>query len=184
MMRFLLAIVGMACVCAFGQEPEIPEYERSAFTHWTDADFDGQNARAEVLIAWSETEVTFTDDRARTVAAGQWPGLYTGETFTSARQVDIDHVVPLAYAWSRGAWRWTSDKRRAFANDPLNLLPVQASANRQKGAKGPMEWMPPDEGFACEYLLRWRRVIDAYLLQPDARVMLMETSICDRNGGQ
>ncbi|MCY3730058.1 MAG: HNH endonuclease family protein [Rhodospirillaceae bacterium] len=167
----------LACLPVLAQD--IPGYERRAFTHWTDADRDGQNARAEVLIAWSQAPVTFTDARERTVSGGRWTGPYTGETFTQASQLDIDHVVPLAYAWAHGAHAWTADKRRAFANDPLNLLPVQASANRQKGAQGPLDWMPPREAFACEYLLRWRRVIDAYRLAPDARVMSMEVRICD-----
>ncbi len=109
------------------------DYDRRAFTHWTDEDRDGQNARAEVLIAWSEAQVAFTDERERTVATGQWTGLYTGEVFTEARQVDIDHVVPLAYAWSHGAlgvyprehgetrWRRVIDAYRLFHN-PLVLF--------------------------------------------------------------
>lgn len=181
-MRYWIAVLLVALALPLlSQEPAaIPDYDRRAFTHWTDADRDGQNARAEVLIAWSEAPVTFTDSRERTVATGQWTGLYTGDTYTLAGQVDIDHVVPLAWAWAHGAWRWTADKRRSFANDPLNLLPVQASANRRKGAQGPADWMPPRPGAACEYLLRWRRVVDAYRLESDPRVQHMERTICDR----
>ena len=38
-------------------------------------------------------------------------------TLNSASDVDIDHVVPLAEAWRSGADSWTTDRRRAFAND-------------------------------------------------------------------
>ena len=45
----------------------------------------------------------------------------------NARGIDIDHVVPLAWSWDRGARQWSDDKREKFANDPVNLLPVEAS---------------------------------------------------------
>ena len=44
----------------------------------------------------------------------------------SARRLDVDHVVPLAWAWNAGAWRWTPERRREFANDPASLAVEQA----------------------------------------------------------
>ena len=38
--------------------------------------------------------------------------------------VQIDHVVALSDAWQKGAQQWTPQVRRAFANDPANLLAV------------------------------------------------------------
>jgi hypothetical protein len=70
--------------------------------------------------------------------------------------------VPLAYAWSRGADEWSREKRVRFANDPVNLYAVLASANRQKGAKGPLEWLPPNGSFQCQYILRFIRVSKSY----------------------
>ncbi|MDF2233168.1 HNH endonuclease family protein [Albimonas sp. CAU 1670] len=96
------------------------------------------------------------------VLHGRWFDPYTNRIYTEARDLDIDHLVPLAYAWSRGAADWSAEKRTAFANDPANLFAVQASANRQKGAAGPVEWMPPHEGFHCQYLLRFVRIAKSY----------------------
>ncbi|MCE8419635.1 hypothetical protein LZ190_13065 [Rhodovulum sulfidophilum] len=40
--------------------------------------------------------------------------------------------------------------------------PFTASANRSKGARGPLDWLPPDQGFRCQYVLRFRRIAKAY----------------------
>ncbi|MGM0953782.1 MAG: HNH endonuclease family protein [Pseudomonadota bacterium] len=53
-----------------------------------------------------------------------------------ASKIDIDHVVPLKWAWQHGANKWTKEKRERFANDPRNLWSVELSLNSQKGAKG------------------------------------------------
>jgi hypothetical protein len=43
-----------------------------------------------------------------------------------------------------------------FANDPLNLLAVAASANRQKGDGGTVTWLPANKSFRCSYAARGR----------------------------
>lgn len=69
-------------------------------------------------------------------------------------EVDIDHVVALSDAWQTGAQRWSRDRRVAFANDPLNLLAVDAAANRQKGDSNAASWLPPNKRFRCDYIAR------------------------------
>ena len=96
------------------------------------------------------------------VLRGRWRDPYTGNVHVAAQEIDIDHVVPLFYARERGANRWEPETQRRFANDSANLLPVGAMVNRSKGAAGPLEWLPPSEAFACEYLLRFARVADRY----------------------
>jgi hypothetical protein len=68
--------------------------------------------------------------------------------------VDIDHVVALGDAWQKGAQQWSYARRVAFANDPLNLLAVDASANRQKGDGDAATWLPPNKSFRCNYVAR------------------------------
>jgi hypothetical protein len=68
--------------------------------------------------------------------------------------VDIDHVVALGDAWQKGAQQWSYARRVAFANDPLNLLAVDASANRQKGDGDAATWLPPNRSFRCDYAAR------------------------------
>lgn len=106
------------------------EYERSAFGHgWDDVDGDCQDSRAEALIATSTTEVRFADDQRCRVITGRWISPFTGDVIQNASNIDIDHVVPLAWSWERGAGEWSKGKREQFANDPVNLFPVELSLN-------------------------------------------------------
>lgn len=125
-------------------------YDRSDFgPGWLDPDGNGQNAREDAL------------DAARLVIT-LWLDPYTGSLVTDPGRLDIDHIVPLSWAWDHGADQWDQGTREAFANDPLNLLPVLAGANRSKGAKGPDEWMPPNVAFWPAYLVRFMAVVERY----------------------
>lgn len=140
---------------------DLPTYDRNDWRHWIDADSDCQDTRQEVLIAESLVEVSFQGDRECRVAEGSWYAAYTGITVTEPGDLDIDHLVPLANAHRSGAWEWSPEQKRAFANsldDPDHLIAVTAGANRSKGAKGPEEWRPPDESYWCEYATDWIRV--------------------------
>ena len=94
--------------------------------------------------------------------------MFTGNVITDAKQLDIDHVVPLKWAWEHGADKWPKKRRIEFANDPINLIAVEASLNRAKGAKGPDEWLPPKN--QCQYTLRFKRIIKKYDLQVTNRI--------------
>lgn len=140
-------------------------YERSKFGHgWDDADGDCQNSRAEALIAQSSTKVRFADERRCRVVTGRWISPFTGKVIQNASEIDIDHVVPLKWAWDHGAYAWSDDRREKFANDPMNLWSVELSLNRQKGAKGPEDWLPPSG--RCQYVSRFVRILKVYGLQP------------------
>jgi uncharacterized protein DUF1524 len=71
-----------------------------------------------------------------------------------ASEVDIDHVVALSDAWQKGAQQWSRGMRVAFANDPLNLLSVDAGINRAKGDGDAATWLPPNKRFRCDYVAR------------------------------
>ena len=45
--------------------------------------------------------------------SGSWYSPYDGATWTNPADVDIDHMVPLAEAWSSGAWAWSTSRRQA-----------------------------------------------------------------------
>jgi hypothetical protein len=81
-----------------------------------------------------------------------------------ASEVDIDHVVALSDAWQKGAQRWSPARRIAFANDRLNLLAVDASANRAKGDGDAATWLPPNKRFRCAYVARQVAVKRKYRL--------------------
>jgi Protein of unknown function (DUF1524) len=102
------------------------------------------------------------------VVSGRLADPYTSTTIAYARggasEVDIDHVVALGDAWQKGAQRWPHGERVAFANDPLNLLAVDASANRQKGDGDTATWLPANKSFRCAYVARQVSVKVKYAL--------------------
>lgn len=139
-------------------------YDRRDWPHWDDGNKDCRNTRAEMLIASSKVEVTFRDRRHCTVDTGEWLDPYSGKTFYLAKQLDIDHLVPLKHAHGHGGHRWPASKRSQFANDPTNLVPVNASLNRAKGSSSPDQWLPPNRHYWCEYGQRWQEVKTRYQL--------------------
>jgi hypothetical protein len=133
--RRLVAATVLACTMvlgggqvAFGAQP-VPPYDRDAFGDgWADLDGDCQDTRQEILIRDLVDEVLTAD--GCDVATGTLHDAYTGHTISFRRgqstsdDVQIDHVIPLAYAWRSGAWQWTDAERKAFSNDPANLRAV------------------------------------------------------------
>lgn len=146
----------------------IPPYDRDAFRHWIDTDRDCLNTRHELLQALSVSTVDHGRNKC-TVARGRWFDPYTARYFYNASDVEIDHVVPLHWAWQHGAWQWDDQQREIFANDTRNLLVVSAVHNREKGAHSPLEWLPPDRGYHCQYVTHFKRVVSLYKLSLSAR---------------
>lgn len=130
-------------------------YDRSEFPGWQTR--DGINQRNYVLARdlqdaeWNEegTRVLsgwhidpFLDERVE-----------VDETNISS-EIDIDHVLPLGYAWSDYHYKDRAE-RGVFSNYEMNLLAVAASENKSKGAKSPAVYMPPNQDFHCDYALMW-----------------------------
>jgi hypothetical protein len=150
---------------------ECVPYDRKRYTHWIDKDRDCQDTRQESLIEASDVAATYLDERACRVAAGHWIDPYTGETFENPVYLDIDHMVPLKEAHRSGAWSWDAAKRKQFANELLaggHLLPVKASANRQKGARDPGQWLPSNKAYHVTYAKAWIAVKRKWELTADA----------------
>ncbi len=152
-------------------------YARSKFGHgWADEDGDCQNSRMEALISLSTNKVRFaTSDKCR-VVSGRWISPFTGNVIHDASKIDVDHVVPLKWAWEHGADKWTQEKRETFANHLRNLWPVEASLNRSKGAKGPDEWLPP--AGKCQYVLRFLQNVKRHQLGNQEQIMQVVNHQC------
>ena len=141
-------------------------YDRALFKHWSDADKDGCDTRAEVLI--EEAIVKPKIGPKCKLTGGKWISAYDGKTVTNASKLDVDHLVPLAEAWRSGAWKWTAAQRQVFANDLENseaLIAVTRSTNRSKGDKDPSLWMPAKN--QCIYIQNWISVKIKYSLTAD-----------------
>ncbi|MCE0459611.1 HNH endonuclease family protein [Curtobacterium flaccumfaciens] len=134
-------------------------YDRDAFgPAWADVDHNGCDTRNDVLRRDLTAVVTKQGTNGCVVLSGTLHDPYTGRTIvfergnSSSLAVQIDHRVPLSYAWRHGAASWTPKQREMFANDQAaNLVAVDGPANEKKSDSGPAEWMPTNTGDACSY---------------------------------
>lgn len=155
-------------------------YLRTAFgAAWTDHGGVGEagngcDTRNDILRRdLAVTKSLPTSGCPAAVAAGRLRSPYSGREIVFARgagsaRVQIDHLVPLAYAWDMGAWAWPPSRRVAFANDPANLLAVDGPSNQAKSDLEPARWMPELRGFWCQYAIGFVTVSAAYRLPVDA----------------
>ncbi|MEV5317218.1 HNH endonuclease family protein [Streptomyces sp. NPDC052687] len=130
-------------------------YDRDRFgSPWADTDSNRCDTRDDILRR-DLTGVRLGADRCEVASGTLDPDPYTGREVTYVRgrsRVDIDHVVALSDAWQKGAGQWDPSKRVAFANDPLNLLAVDAGTNRAKGDGDTATWLPPNKAYRCPYV--------------------------------
>jgi len=148
-----------------------PGHGCSFGTAWSDDTTapDGHNGcdtRNDVLREQLVAVQVTADSNGCKVATGTLVDPYTGDLVDFAQRhydIDIDHVVPLAYAWDMGASGWSQQQREQFANDTsIELLASWGPANEDKGDSGPGEWLPPDVTFRCDYVLRFLQVVARY----------------------
>lgn len=157
------------------------DYRRAAFGEsWTDDNdasggHNGCDTRNDIL-GRDLVEKTYVSIKRcpNAVATGTLHDPYTNATVALVRgektgaAVQIDHIVPLAFAWDQGAWNWTDEMRVRFANDPANLLAVEGQVNQDKGDQEPALWMPPNTAFHCQYAIQFIAVLRGYGLPVDA----------------
>ena len=142
-------------------------YSRAQFPHWSDLDRNGCDSRNEILKR-DLTQIVFkvgTKDCKVLSGVLQDPFSNKVLNFTTAKSlVDIDHLVALSNAWQTGAAYFDKNIRTQIANDPINLLAVDAKLNRQKGDGDAATWLPPNKSFRCEYVSRQVAVKAKYSL--------------------
>lgn len=94
------------------------------------------------------------------VVSGEYDEPYTGKhlVFNEREEISdgiqIDHVVALSDAWQKGAQGLSADERYEFATDALNLLAVDAEANKKKSDGDAATWLPANKKFRCQYVAR------------------------------
>ena len=159
-------------------------YSRSQFPHWSDPDRNGCDARNDTLKRDLIAVIYKSGTRDCKVVGGQLTDPFSGKIiiFSPSKVViDIDHVVSLSNAWQTGAAYFDKSTRLAFANDPLNLLAVDAKLNRQKGDGDAATWLPPNKEFRCEYVARQVAVKVKYQLwvtEPEKAAIVKILSSC------
>ena len=136
----------------------VTRYNRDDWGNWIDEDNDGLNTRHEVLARESLVKPVISNNR---VISGKWYDKFTGKYFTNAKDLDIDHLVPLKNAYISGASNWSEEKKNKYYNYLKNenhLVAVSKGANRSKGDKSPVKWLPPNEEYQCEYVREWFKI--------------------------
>ncbi len=148
----------LATLRAAGRAP-MTGYDRDRFGYaWLDADRNGCDTRNDILRRDLQSISLKANTSGCVVLSGILADPYTRMRVHFVRgdsySVDIDHVVALGNAWASGAGRFDMRKRAALANDPMNLLAVDAGANRQKSASNAASWLPPNKAYRCAYVAR------------------------------
>ena len=156
------------------------QYDRNNWRHWIDEDKDQLDTRQEVLVEENIADTLYlikVKNKIR-VIHGKWICPYTGDTITNPSKLDVDHFVPLKHAYDHGANEWSSYQKKRYANfldDKTHLVAVKASANRSKGSKGPLDWMP--EKNKCWYLKNWLRIKETWRLKFSTEEVLIISSM-------
>jgi Protein of unknown function (DUF1524) len=110
-------------------------YHRSAFGEQGWIELQGCDTRNQMLRRDLTDVVIRPGTEGCVVESGVLRDPYSDATVTFVRGpatsplTPVDHVVSLADAYRAGAARWPLARRRAFTNDPQNLLVTTASVN-------------------------------------------------------
>lgn len=178
------AVVALSLLTVKGRAP-MTGYDRDRFgPAWLDADRNGCDTRNDILAQYLRP--VRLESNGCVVTAGSYADPYTGSKIDywqgHGALIDIDHMVSLGNAWATGAFGWHIKKRAAFANDPLNLLPTDAGANRQKGDGDAATWLPASSSYRCEYVSRQVAVKGKYglwITPPEKAAIQRVLASCD-----
>lgn len=162
-------------------EADNNDYSRDEFGSWSNA--NGKSTRVDVLINQAD-DYTLENNK---VVSGTWTIKYTGETVTYdnakdiSNNLQIDHIVPVSYAFHHGASSWDTDKKEEFYNDDGtsdghsvgdnksddysnvgNLIVSDRHSNISKSDSGPADWMPEDQSYWVNYCESWIKICNNY----------------------
>ena len=105
--------------------------------------------------------MTYETDRQCRVEWGRWWAPYLGHHLENPDTSTSTTHGPLRNAHLSGGWNWDAERKKEYANyleDPAHLAAISARHNRSKGARGPEEWAPPDNGLWCGYATDWTEI--------------------------
>jgi len=167
------ALAELAALPVKGRAP-MTRYDRAAFgPAWSDATgapwgHNGCDTRNDILRRDLQAVTLEPGTGGCVVLTGTLQDPYGNTTIhfvrgiATSNAVQIDHLVALGDAWQKGAQRWSPQKRKAFANDPRELLAVSGPLNESKRDGDAATWLPPDKGYRCAYVAGQVAVKKAY----------------------
>lgn len=140
-----------------GRAPKTGYARTEFYNSWPT--IDGCSLR-QVIIKRELGDTAKIADNGCDVISGEFTESYTGSKMVFyqksdfSEKIQIDHIVALSDAWQKGAQYKTKEERYAMATDPLNLIAVDASANKQKSDGDAATWLPSNKAFRCQYVAR------------------------------
>lgn len=148
-------------------------YDRSEFgPAWTDAvevqgGRNGCDTRNDVLRRDLTDKTIRPNTNGCVTQTGTLKDPFSGDIMSfirgeTSQHIHIDHLVALSDAWQKGAQQLTSEQRKNFANDPLNLWAVKGTLNSAKGDSDAATWLPPNKAIRCDYVAYQTAVKDKY----------------------
>ncbi|MCI4010365.1 DUF1524 domain-containing protein [Brevibacterium sp. ZH18] len=160
-------------------------YDADLFKWRSDADHNGCDTRNDALRRDLRNITLKAGTNGCVVIKGTLKDKYKGETYAfdrSPNNIDIDHIVARSNAWQTGASKFDEDTLKEFGNDPLNLLAVSSSLNRQKGDGDAATWLPPLKSYRCEYVSRQiaiKHKYDLWVVKAEKSAMERVLASCD-----
>lgn len=141
------------------------------------------NTRGVVLQR--DSKVVVEVNESCKVTKGDWYDPYTNKNYSDSYDIQIDHVVALKNAYMTGAHSWSQIKRCLYANylgNDFHLLPVNAIENMRKSDRSPLEYVPPNKSYVCEYLRNWLEIKYIWELKLTPReVQAIESELKENN---
>ncbi|HEY8827344.1 MAG TPA: DUF1524 domain-containing protein [Jatrophihabitantaceae bacterium] len=186
------ALAALAALRVKGRAP-MTGYARSQFgPAWSDDNdepfgHNGCDTRNDILRRDLHATVIKDNTNGCVALSGRLDDPYAAIAIAFVRgastssQVQIDHVVALGDAWQTGAQQWTGRQRQNLANDPMNLLAVDGSANEQKGDSDAASWLPANKSFRCSYVARQVAVkvrYDLWVTQAEGAAIVRVLATC------
>lgn len=153
---------------------------------WSQDNYIKTNTRVLERDADGPIETVPANRNGYRVSRGTWTDPFTGVYLLNidTKFIEVDHIIPVCFAWQRGANTWSKEKRRAFYNDMDYLVATLSRQNGMKSDSPPWEFLPRNRAFACEYVDLFREGVDKYglFLSDDERRHLDATafSACGR----
>jgi len=153
------------------------DYSRAAFQKSGWKTRHKMTVRHHVLLERTLSKPLIYDNgHSRKVVLGTWKDQMTGLVYRALNPygvLEIDHVIPLYWAWRHGADQWTYKKRNKFANDSRFLIITTKSVNASKSALGADLFLPVKQALACSYISTFQLGVIEYGL----RLSLKESTL-------
>ena len=122
-----------------------------------------QNAYTDLLEKASLSPVRFFKNKngCKLIQSGEWLDTYTGKPIDGMTNIAVDQRISLKEAHLYGGAFWTRARRMAFANHPMNLVPVSAAQKKSRDGRSANEWMPEEKSSWCDYIV-YREIVSRH----------------------